>query len=61
MQNTILDKLHKAADRLQRVSQSNDIPTRTSVDVLIAINYILDSIDLLSAADGQQDCTSGLQ
>lgn len=58
---TVLDSLHKAADRLQQVSQCSDIPTRASVDMLIALNRILDVIDVLSAADGQQDCTSGLQ
>lgn len=52
-----LDSLHKAADRLQRVSQCSDIPTRESVDVLIALNYVLDSISMLSTADEQQDCT----
>lgn len=61
VQDMVIGHLHKAADRLRQVSQGNDISTRGSVDVLIAINYILDSIEMLSAADGQQDCISGLQ
>lgn len=57
MQDIILDHLHKAVDRLQRMSQCDDIPTRASVDALLALNYVLDSIEMLSTADDQQDCT----
>lgn len=55
MQDILLGHLHKAADRLQRISQYSNIPTKASVDVLIALNYILDSIDTLSTAD-ESDC-----
>ena len=57
MQAIILIQLHKVADRLRMVSQRKDIPTRDSIDVLIALNYVLDSISILSTADEQQDCT----